>query len=529
MSTASPARVPTRRNTELALLLVAVLVLFVFEIAVEMKLTGGIQTTAYTLVGTIAAMFVVAHLLVRVFAPYADPVILPAGGLLTGIGIIFIRRLDLSSFKFVDGIKKFTYEDDAERAAVGIFSGDGGKQLMFLVISVVIFAGVLWLIRDHRNLARYPFILGLMGLVALASPITPVIGTEINNSRLWLNLGFTVIQPAEFAKLLLLIFFAYYLVRKREVLSLASKKFLGLPFPRLKDMVPILVVWLAALLVMVGLKDLGTSLLLFGLFVALLYIATERTSWVLIGLLMFAGAVALAYPMLSTFQARVDIWLDPFKDANGTGRQLVQSLIGLGSGGMFGSGPGAGQPQETNPAADSDFIFAGLGEELGLFGLVSILMLYLVLVTRGMRAGLGVRDSFGKLFVGGLSFALGYQVFVVLGGVTKLIPLTGQTAPYLASGGSSLIANWILLALLVRVSDAARRPRSAPVGPIKIAPPPPPPEPVDNSPTQIVTMQQRPSEEEVSPSTLDDFGADETQPHPSPPSASPPTSPEVKP
>lgn len=524
MSSANPARVPTRRNTELALLLVAVLVLFVFQLAVDISLTGSITTTTYLLVGTIGAMFVVGHLLVRVFAPYADPVILPAGGLLTGIGIVFIRRLDLSSFEFVDGIKKFTYPTEADKEALGIFSGDGGKQLLFLVIATVIFGGVLWFIKDHRSLARYPFILGLLGLLALLSPLTPVLGTTINNSRLWLNVGFTVIQPAEFAKLLLLIFFAYYLARKREVLSLASRKFLGLPFPRLKDMVPILAVWIAALLVMVGLRDLGTSLLLFGLFVALLYIATERTSWVLIGLIMFATAIALAYPMLATFQARVDIWLNPFDDPNGTGRQLVQSLIGLGSGGLFGSGPGAGQPQETNPAADSDFIFAGLGEELGLFGLVAILMLYLVLVTRGMRAGLGVRDSFGKLFVGGLSFALGYQVFVVLGGVSKLIPLTGQTAPYLASGGSSLVANWILLSLLVRVSDAARRPRSAPVGPIKIAPPPPPPEPVDNSPTQIVTMQERPKSDEVSPQTLDEVGADETRPHP----ASPPTSPEVK-
>lgn len=525
-STTDPARVPTRRNTELALLLVAVLVLFVFECAVELSLTGAINSSAYVLTGAIAAMFVVAHLLTRVFAPYADPVILPAGGLLTGIGIIFIRRLDLSSFTTKDGIRVPNYPKEADRAAVGVFdfTSDGGKQLIFLIIAVIIFGGALWLVRDHRNLARYPFILGLLGLVALVSPMTPVLGTEINNSRLWLNVGFTVIQPSEFAKLLLLIFFAYYLARKREVLSLASKKFIGVPFPRLKDMVPILVVWIAALLVMVALKDLGTSLLLFGLFVALLYIATERISWVIIGLTMFAAAVAFAFPMLSTFQARVDIWLDPFADPNGTGRQLVQALIGMGSGGMFGSGPGAGQPQETTPAADSDFIFAGLGEELGLFGLVAILMLYLVLVTRGMRAGLGVRDSFGKLFVGGLSFAMGYQVFVVLGGVTKLIPLTGQTAPYLASGGSSLIANWILLALLVRVSDAARRPRTAPMGPIKIAPPPPPPAPVDNSPTQIVTMQERPATDEVSPQTLDDVSADETRPH----SASPPTSPEVK-
>jgi cell division protein FtsW (lipid II flippase) len=530
--------VPTRRNVELALLLVAVLVLFVFEAAVQVSLAGQITPTAFVLVGIIAGMLLIGHILVRVFAPYADPVMLPVGGLLTGIGVIFIRRLDLSAFyyKKIDGQfqKVFDYPTQADRANSAVFGDAGGKQLTYMIVAVVVFAAVLWLVRDHRNLARYPFVAGFAGLVLAASPILPGIGMNVNGSRLWLNLGFVAIQPSEFAKLLLLIFFAYYLVRKREVLSLASKKILGMHFPRLKDFVPIVVVWATSVVIMVGLKDLGTSLLFFGLFVALLYTATERISWVLIGLALFAAGAVFAYSLFSHLQERVDIWLHPFADAQNTGRQLVQSLIGLGSGGVFGYGPGAGQPQETNPAANSDFILSGLGEELGLFGLTAILMLYLLLVARGMRAALGVKDSFGKLLAGGLAFSVGFQIFVVLGGVTKLIPLTGQTAPYLAAGGSSLLANWILLALLIRVSDSARRPQAAPQGPIKIAPPP---GMADNSPTQIVSAADRADDSETQlvsiPERLDapPESAPEPEPAPGPESEapSPPTSPEVKP
>lgn len=518
MTAKQATRVPTRRNIELALLLLAILVLFVFQVAVEITLLGELTQTAFVLVGLIGLALLGGHVLVRIFAPYADPALLPSAGLLTGIGVVFIRRLDLTSFKEYAG-GPMNYPTPADRAAIGVFSDPGGRQLLYLIAAVVIFGVFLWLVKDHRNLSRYPFILGLTGILMAASPA--VIGQTINGSKLWINLGPVSIQPSEFAKLLLLIFFAYYLVRKREVLSLASKKFLGIPFPRAKDLIPVLVVWLISMLIMIGIRDLGTSLLFFGMFVAMLYIATERISWIIIGLSLFTGGVVLLYPFFSHLQLRVAIWLDPFADPYNDGRQLVQSLIGLGSGGLFGAGPGAGQPQQTHPAANSDFILSGLGEELGLFGLTAILMLYLFLVARGMRAGLGVRDSFGKLLAGGLAFSVGFQLFVVLGGVTKLIPLTGQTAPFMAAGGSSLLANWILLAMLIRVSDAGRRPQATPVGPIKIAPPP---APVDNSPTQVVSIPGRSQGSEGStgayparPSTPDVYPT------------SPSTTPEVKP
>ncbi|CAM3285366.1 FtsW/RodA/SpoVE family cell cycle protein [Stackebrandtia soli] len=524
MSSPSLARVPTRRNTELVLLLVAVLVLFLLQVSIELALLSEITQTAFVLTAIIAVGLGAAHILVRVFAPYADPILLPCAGLITGIGILFIRRLDMSAFVYEDGMRVPNYPTEADRAAMSVFADAGGRQLMYMIAAVLAFGAILWLIRDHRNLSRYPFIIGLVGVLTAASPV--VFGSTINGSRLWINLGFISIQPSEFAKLLLLIFFAYYLVRKREVLSLASRKILGMHFPRGRDLIPVLVVWAISVLILIGIRDLGTSLLFFGMFVAMLYIATERTSWIIIGLSLFVGGVVLIYPFFDHLQLRVAIWLDPFSDPLNDGRQLVQSLIGLGSGGLFGTGPGAGQPQETAPAANSDFILSGLGEELGLFGLAAILMLYLLLVARGMRAGLGVRDSFGKLLAGGLAFCVGFQLFVVLGGVSKLIPLTGQTAPYLAAGGSSLLANWVLLALLIRVSDAARRPKAAPIGPIKIAPPPPP---ADNSPTQIVTIAPELRELDIPPSNEETALISTENPDAEPDGESPATTPEVKP
>jgi cell division protein FtsW (lipid II flippase) len=247
-------------------------------------------------------------------------------------------------------------------------------------------------------------------------------------------------------------------------LSLASRRILGIDFPRGRDLGPVVVVWLVSLMVLVFEKDLGTSLLYFGMFVVTLYVATERVSWLIIGLLLFFGGAFLAYTLGSTlggpfgnFSLRVDIWLDPFAEPYDDGYQLVQGLLGLGTGGLFGAGPGGGQPFKV-PEVHNDFIFAGIGEEIGLFGLSALLVVYLLIVERGLRAGLAVRDSFGKLLAGGLAFTLALQVFVIVGGISKLIPLTGQTTPFLSAGGSSLMANWLLVAMLLRISDAARRP-----------------------------------------------------------------------
>jgi len=451
-------RPKTRRNAELALLLLAMVLVAAYAATVEASLLEQVTPDFWVPAALLTAMFVALHVVIRFLAPYADPAFLPAVALLNGLGVAFLRRLDYGAISA------------DRRPDFPIFAGVGGRQLAWTVGAVILAAGLLAIIRDHRSVSRYAYTLGLSGIVLVMLPaMLPSRFSEINGAKLWIRFGGFQIQPGEFAKLALLSFFAYYLVRKREVLSLASRRFLGIDFPRGRDLGPVLVVWLLSLLVLVFEKDLGTSLLYFGMFVVTLYIATERVSWLIIGLLLFFGGAFFAYTMGATvggpflsFAVRVDTWLDPFADPLGKGYQLSQSLFGLGTGGLFGAGPGGGQPNQV-PEVHNDFIFAGMGEEIGLFGLTALLVVYLLVVERGLRAGLAVRDSFGKLLAGGLAFTLGLQVFVIVGGVSKLIPLTGQTTPFLSAGGSSLMANWLLIAMLLRISDAARRPVSASV------------------------------------------------------------------
>jgi cell division protein FtsW (lipid II flippase) len=404
-------------------------------------------------------MFGVAHFVVRVYAKYADPLILPLAAALNGIGVAFIYRLDLAHTK--------SHWDYASH------------QLMWTAIGIVGFVAVLVLLRDHKTLSRYAYTLGFGGLGLLAIPaLLPASMSTVNGSKLWIRAGAFSIQPGEFAKLALMVFFAAYLVAKRDVLSLASKRVMGVDLPRPRDLGPVLIAWLASVGVLVLEKDLGSSLLFFGMFVVMLYVATERTSWLLIGLALFIGGAFIAWTLFAHVQERVTIWLDPWKDYKGNGYQIAQAQFSLGSGGLLGSGPGSGRPQLLLGEANSDFITATIAEELGLFGLTAILLVYLLIVQRGLRTALTVRDPFGKLLAGGLAFTLGLQVFVIVGGVTRLIPLTGLTTPFLAQGGSSLVANWMLVAVLLRISDAARRP-----APATAAPPPP----LANQPTQVVS------------------------------------------
>lgn len=445
-------RVPTKRTTELGLLLFGMFVVLAYAIAAEGGLNKDIRPDVWVQPAILTIVFVAFHFVVRITAPYADPVFVPAVATLNGLGVAFLRRLDL-------GLAK------AGKASASPLSGDSARQLAWTVAALVVATIALLVIRDHRALSRYAYTLCLAGIGLVIVPaILPSRFSEVNGAKLWIRFGnFFQIQPGEFAKLALLVFFAYYLVRKREVLSLASRRFLGIDFPRGRDVGPVVLVWLLSLLVLVFEKDLGTSLLYFGMFIVTLYIATERVSWLIIGLLMFFGGAVVAYFLgavlgpFANFHERVGVWLNPFGDPNNTGYQLVQSLLGLGTGGLFGAGPGAGQPTQV-PEVRNDFVFAGIGEEIGLFGLTALLIVYLIIVQRGLRAAIGVRDSFGKLLAGGLSFTLGLQVFVIVGGITKLIPLTGQTTPFMSAGGSSLMANWLLIALLLRISDAARRP-----------------------------------------------------------------------
>ena len=450
----------THRNAELGLLAFSMVLVAIYAATVEANQFDTIHPTFWIPAALLGALFLGLHFVVRFTAPYADPVLIPAVALINGLGVSFLRRLDIAR-----AISNKT-------AIPGVFAGTGGRQLAWTLAALILAAILLLVVRDHKVISRYAYTLGLVGIVLVMIPaVLPSSLSEVNGAKLWIKLGAFSIQPGEFAKLALVSFFAYYLVRKREVLSLASRRFLGIDFPRGRDLGPVVTVWLLSLLVLVFEKDLGTALLYFGLFVVTLYVATERVSWLIIGLLLFFGGVYTAYLLgdvvggpFANFYDRASIWLDPFSQANydraGGSYQLVQGLLALGTGGLFGSGPGAGSPGFV-PEVRTDFIFAGMGEEIGLFGLSALLVCYLLIVERGLRAALGVRDSFGKLVAGGLAFTLGLQVFVILGGITGLIPLTGQTTPFLSAGGSSLMANWLLIAMLLRISNAARGPANS--------------------------------------------------------------------
>lgn len=442
----------TRRGTELLLLVVAVAVVVLAYAAVGLAVDGHVPQGTVTYGAGLAALFLVAHLVLRRAAPYADPLVVPCVALLNGLGLVMVHRLDLAA------------ADRARLAGRALPRPDAPLQLVWTALGVGLFVAVLLLVRDHTRLARYSWTCAVAGIALLLLPNLPVIGRNVNGARLWVRLGPVQVQPSEVAKLALMIFFASYLVAKRDALSLASRRVAGLELPRARDLGPVLLAWLASLSVLVLENDLGTSLLFFGIFVVMLYVATERASWLFIGLGLFAVGAYGAYLTVGHVRPRVDIWLHPFADPDGKGYQLVQSLFGLGTGGLTGTGLGQGSPQSV-PFAKTDFILASFGEELGLAGVMALLVLFGLVVERGLRAGLACRDSFGKLLAAGLSFALALQVFVITGGVTGLIPLTGVTLPWLSYGGSSVVANWVLVALLLRISDAARRPAPAPVSP----------------------------------------------------------------
>ncbi|OBK51369.1 cell division protein FtsW [Mycobacterium kubicae] len=332
------------------------------------------------------------------------------------------------------------------------------QQMLWTMVGVIAFALVVTLLRDHRQLARYGYICGLTGLIFLAIPaLLPRSMSEQNGAKIWIRLPGFSIQPAEFSKILLLIFFSAVLVAKRGLFTSVGKHLMGMTLPRPRDLAPVLAAWVISIGVMVFEKDLGTSLLLYASFLVVVYLATQRFSWVVLGLLLFAAGSVVAYFLFSHVRVRVQTWLDPFADPEGTGYQMVQSLFSFATGGIFGTGLGNGQP-DTVPAASTDFIIAAFGEELGLVGLASILMLYTIVIVRGMRTAIATRDSFGKLLAAGLASTLAIQLFIVVGGVTRLIPLTGLTTPWISYGGSSLLANYVLLAVLARISHSARRP-----------------------------------------------------------------------
>lgn len=443
----APAPPPTtRRNIELLLLALSAVVttvsLFLVEASQEQSISWDIAKYGLAYLG----LFAVAHLAVRRFAPFADPLLLPIVALLNGLGLVLIHRLDLAD------------KQNAIYNSWTLPSPDANQQILWTALGIVVFIAVLILLPDYRTLARYSYTLGLLGLVALAIPaLLPSRFSEINGSKNWIRITGFSIQPGEFAKILLIIFFASVLVAKRDLFTAAGRHVLGMEFPRARDLGPILAVWLVCIGVLVFEKDLGTSLLVFGTVLVMLYIATERVGWLVIGGALLTIGFFFAYQAFGHVRVRTQTWLHPFDDYNNTGYQISQSLFGLATGGLAGTGLGSGRPNQV-PFAKTDFIIATIGEELGLIGLTAVLVLFLVFVVRGLRTALAVRDSFGKLLAAGLSFTIAIQLFVVAGGVTKLIPLTGLTTPFMSYGGSSLLANYALLALLIKISDAARAP-----------------------------------------------------------------------
>jgi len=378
-------------------------------------------------------LFGLVHLFRRLVVPHADPYLLPITALLSSLGILMIYRIDPRLARL---------------------------QTIWLVVGLAFFVFVLAVFRRYRRLADYKYLIGLGGIALLV--LTMVAGREVYGARLWIRLGPVGFQPPEFAKLFLVVFFAAYLDDVRELLTVSTRRFLGIALPPLRYLAPLLTLWGLGLLLMIFLKDLGTSLLFFCTLLALMYVATGRLLYVVVGLSLFAGGAVVLYHLFPHVQLRVDIWLDPWQDPLGRGYQVVQSLFAFAGGGLFGRGLGAGYLLSASgntiiPALETDFIFSAIGEELGLVGAVAIILLYLVFVQGGLRIAVRARDDFTRLLATGLTAAFGLQAFLILGGVTKLIPLTGITLPFMSYGGSSIVANFGLLALLLLASDGAAR------------------------------------------------------------------------
>jgi cell division protein FtsW (lipid II flippase) len=443
-----------RRGAELVMLAFALAVVLLAFVAVGLGLKGKLPAGLPADILVFAAIMLAAHLAVRRFAPYADPLLLPLAGLLNGLGLVMIYRLAESGRNGNPGLQVTDMSASATTT-----------QLLYTGLGIVAMVAVLLFISEVRVLQRYTYTLGALGLVLLAIPaMLPASHSDVNGAKVWIIFGSFSVEPGEFARLALAVFFAGYLVAKRDALALTGRRVLGIDLPRARDLGPVLLAWLASLLILIFETDIGTSALFFGMFIVMLYIATQRTSWLLIGVGLFLAGSWLTALMVSHVMERFTVWLHPFQGSNPTGIafQPVQALEGMAFGGLFGTGLGQGQPYHT-PLVQSDFIFSAFGEELGLVGVMALLLIFGLLVQRGLRAAVAVKDPFSKLLVGGLSFVLALQIFVIVGGVSGLIPLTGVTTPFLSQGGSSLVASWILIGLLIRVSDSARKPAPQPI------------------------------------------------------------------
>lgn len=427
---------PKRRGVELALLVGAVFISVCGYVVVGLARRHALPGGAIRYGAGLGGLALLAHLAVRFRAPYADPLLLPTAVLLNGLGLVLIFRLD--------------QDTPADHAAP--------TQLLWSTVGVALFTAVVVLLRDHRMLQRYAYVCAALALVLMAAPI---LFPAVNGAKIWIRFAGLSLQPGEFAKVLITVFFAGYLAANRAALAHTGRRMWRLRLPTGRVLGPIVAVWLISVAVLVLERDLGTSLLFFGIFVVLLYVATGRTGWLAIGLVL-AGIGAVAVGTLEPHvHSRVEDWQHPFAGiAAGKGPgQLAQSLFAFAAGGMFGTGLGQGHSYLIGFAMKSDFILATYGEELGLAGLTALFLLYALLVACGYRAAVALRDPFGSLLAVGLAALPALQVFVIAGGVMGLIPLTGMAMPFLAQGGSSVVTNWIIVALLLRISNRARMPR----------------------------------------------------------------------
>ena len=425
------------RSRELLLLLFATGLLALMLFGLETSQGRTLSTEMLYIIGGFMGVYAIAHVAIAFLAPHADQVMLPVVALLNAVGLVVIYRLDL-----------------AERPGYGPLAE---RQMLWSLVGVGLMVLTLIVIRDHKSLSRYSYLLGLVGLILLALPLVWPQPPGYEEARIWLWLGPFSIQPGEFSKILLLIFFAQLLAQKRALFTVAGRRFAGLTFPRLRDLAPILMVWAIAILIMAVSNDFGPALLLFATVLGMVYFATGRASWLAIGLALVAVGGYAVYQVSSKIQERVSNFLDPFADFEGIGNQPANALIGLSWGGITGTGLGYGHP-ELVPVAHSDYILAALGEELGFVGIAAVLCLFGVFITRGFRTAMQARDSYGKLLASGLALTIAIQIFVVAGGVSAMLPMTGLTTPFMSAGGSSVMANYILLGLLLRISNGANRP-----------------------------------------------------------------------
>lgn len=418
------------RNTELSLLILA-LILGAGALALVVLALGPDEITLATpIMAVLVVLYVAAHVVMRKIAPKADPTLLPTAALLNGIGLAIVYRLGPEQF--------------------------GPPQVTWTLIGLVLFTATLLFLRDYHMLAGYKYVVGFAGVLMLLLPALPGIGREVNGARLWVGFGDYQFQPGEFAKVLLVTFFAAYLAERKELLSIASRRIGRFHIPDPKHFGPLLLMWSLSLVVMILEKDLGSSLLFFSIFLVMLYIATARVVYTLLGTALFGLGAWFSYATFSHVQLRVQVWLDVFnpKLINDESYQMAQSLFALATGGLFGTGFGKGRP-DLIPAAETDFVFSALGEELGLFGTAAILLCFMLLIGRGLRIALTARDDFGRLLAAGLTTIFGIQTVIILAGVTRLLPLTGITLPFMSYGGSSLLANFVLIAMLIRISHQA--------------------------------------------------------------------------